>query len=141
MSTCLTKKTMLICGDLVFNSDFLACLPSTGSAVIIDENRSQRSAGVGCNIDSGSVEHFTYGVWPKWGHAAILEGRELDLFKRVAAMDRCYRWFSYEVLNSVLQKGGTLAASYPDTASLIEVDSIHDVMMARNLCSLHGVGG
>jgi hypothetical protein len=134
ISLCVSRRVMIICGDLVFGPDFLECVPCEGSAVIIDENRLHRSVEVGCNIDNDQVEHFAYGAWPKWAHAAILEGKELDLFKRVASLDRSCKWLCHEVLNSVLQKGGSLAAAYPETTSLIEVDSIQDVVRARNLC-------
>lgn len=129
------KKAILMCGDLVFGPDFLACLPEEGSAAIIDENQNHRSGEVGCNIDRERICHFSYGVWPKWGQAVQLADKELDLFRRVASRDQSARWFAYEVLNGVIDAHGVIVPAYPDKINLVEIDSTQDIERAKNLVS------
>lgn len=129
------KKAVLMCGDLVFGPDFLACLPEEGSVAIIDENQNHRSSEVGCNIDQERVCHFSYGVWPKWGQAVQLADKELDLYRRVASRDQSARWFAYEVLNGVIDAHGVLSPAYPDKNHLVEIDNTQDIDRAKSLTS------
>jgi len=133
IESCPAKRTILLCGDLVFGTDFLGCLNHEGSVVAVDRRKEQRKDEVGVNLDNEVVAHFTYGAYPRWAQAAALEGLELDLFRKIASQERCARWFAYEVLNSVIEKSGRLLAVHPSGTSLVEIDQIQDVIRARRL--------
>jgi len=133
IESCPSSRVILLCGDLVFGTDFLGCLNHEGSVIAVDTRKDQRKGEVGVNLDDGFVAHFTYGAFPRWAQAAALEGTELELFRRVASQDRCARWFAYEVLNSVIEKNGRLLAVHPSRTSLVEIDQIQDVARARRL--------
>lgn len=133
IESCPSDRVVLICGDLVFGTNFLGCLNRQGSVVAVDTRKEHRRGEVGVNLDNGFVAHFTYGAYPRWAQTAALEGKELELYRKVAAQDRCARWFAYEVLNSVVDRQGRLLAVCPSRTSLVEIDQVQDVAFARKL--------
>lgn len=128
-------RAILLCGDLVFGKNFLNCLTKTGSIISVDARPNHRQGEVGINVDNGNAVHFTYGAFPRWAQAVALEGVELELYRNIAAQDRCARWFAYEVLNAIIDQDGRFAVAHPSRMSLVEIDQIQDVIRARRLAS------
>ena len=76
------SKILIVYGDIVFTNDIFLNMPNE-SWVAIDNEKNQRSNEVGINIIDDYVEHFSYGISPKWGHVAMLMGKELSLYESI----------------------------------------------------------
>jgi hypothetical protein len=125
------KAALFVYGDLVFNAATFEGLPRDRSSVLVDQAGWFRDGEVGCNVVDGLAAHFDYGLATKWAQVALLTGRELALFRRLAAGRDKRRHFGYEILNDVLEHDGELAAVRPPKMHIVEIDTSRDIGPAR----------
>ena len=64
---------------------------------------------VGLRTEDGYVTHFSYGLEDKWSGIAYLEGRSLDIYRKICSREN-NKLCMFETLNILLEKGITLAA-------------------------------
>lgn len=125
---------LVVYGDIVFNDlvlgDELFC---SGSAVMVDPLGSERRTEVGMTITDGRVNHLDYGLALKWGHVSYLEGDVRERFESLLGEPRRRRQYTYEILNTIIDKGTPIAGISPSGSVLCEIDTCRDIPFARNL--------
>jgi hypothetical protein len=82
---------------------------------------------VGVVVADGRAASFSYGLEVKWAQIAYLTGRELQLFRKLAAGPEHRRYFCYEILDMVLDRGGELLCVEPPGMTIAEVDWPKDI--------------
>lgn len=122
-----TASVLVVYGDLVFNTRAIEGLDKSTSSLIIDARPGSREDEVGVNVVDDEVMCLAYGLPAKWAQIALLRPREAALFREVAREPRRKRQFGFEILNEILDRGGTFAAHVPDGLSLVEIDSSKDI--------------
>lgn len=129
------QRVLIIYGDLVYNEETLRGLPLRTSCVLVDEGAAQMGEfEVGVTVVDGRVTQFSYGLEQKWAQIAFLTGAELQSFRRLVRDPDRRRYFGFEVLNDLLEKGGQLVAiSLPKTAQLAEIDTVADLERATKV--------
>jgi CTP:molybdopterin cytidylyltransferase MocA len=123
-----TGRVVVVYGDLVFARDFLACVPDTGSAVLLEPPAPNRPCIPGAAVCRGRVCRLDFGLRPRWAQTFVLEGRELELFRQ-ESRDHLFPW---EVLNAVLDRGGVLQAVHASSCP-VDVDCPRDLIATRGV--------
>jgi choline kinase len=127
------SPALIVYGDLVFNRQTVSGLPLDRSSAILDLSGPGREQEVGINVVGGDVMCFSFGLPQKWAHVCLLTDSEKQLFLHAAQASHRSRFFGYEILNSVLDSGGTLEAISPAGMRLVEIDSSKDIGRARRI--------
>jgi hypothetical protein len=116
-------RVLVAYGDLAFDEQAVRALDRDASCVLAD--RAGRMP-VGLTADRGLVGHFHYGLPTRWGEMVLLTGRELALFKSLAAHPDRRQLLTFEVLNAVIDKGGEFTLVRSRDARLATVASVRD---------------
>lgn len=125
-------RVIIVYGDLVF-SHSASKIPLEGSWLLLDTTNkvtSNRKGEVGVNVADGKVASLNYGIWPKWGQILVLEGKELALFRQAAANPTRRRSFGFELINDVIEAGGSIGVVEQRGLKLVEVDCVQDISRA-----------
>lgn len=131
-----TEKVLLVYGDLVFSANSFAGLPLNQSSIFVDPKGIQMGADeVGLNVVDGRVTRLDYGLEDKWAQIALCAGQELELLRRIASERDRRRCFGFELLNAVIDKGGSFRALAPEGMRLAEIDSSKDIERAMVIAS------
>jgi choline kinase len=128
-----STKVLIVYGDLVFNEATFQNLSLTESCVIINTDKQIRDFKVGVTVVDGYISRFSYGLPIKWGQITYLAGKEVKLFRAASNLQEHKKYYGFELLNIVLEQGGTLKAVEPDDMKLYEIDSSKDIGLARKL--------
>ncbi len=128
------RSALVVYGDLVFSPSFFDSLGDK-SAVLVDTRGQFRDFEVGCNVVDGVVTHFSYGLDTKWAQVVLLTGRELSLFRRLAASKERRKHFGFEVLNEILEHNAELVAVEHPGTKVVEIDTSKDIEAARKILS------
>jgi len=132
------SRALIVYGDLVFDPTLLGGLSQLApeeSAAIIDNRGKLPKHEIGATIDkaTGRVAHFNFGLPNKWCHIALLAGRELSLFRSIAARTDRQNLLAWEVLNEVLERGGELSAIDSNGSPSLIIDTSKDIERAREM--------
>lgn len=130
---CATGRVLVVYGDLVFNEEAVDGFDLRRSSVLVDSRQGVREYEVGTNIVDGAVTTFSYGLPVRWAHIAYLTGRELALFQNSFVVRERRRYFGYEILNEVVDRGGRLTAQEPEGLEVVEIDTTADLSEARRM--------
>jgi choline kinase len=128
------RPALVVYGDLVFNREALAGLRTDRSSVLA-EDCSARPEEVGLNVVDGLVARFAHGLRVKWAHVAVLAPKEKGLFVHLSQGHSRRKFFTYEVLNDVIDAGGMLHVAYQPLMQLVEIDYVRDIDHARRLAA------
>ena len=115
-----TEQILIVYGDLVF-SRMSFSLPSSSSLFYISGNP---KSDIALNLEEDKVVHLSYISELKWAQVIFLTGKELELFRKSCYSRENNVMFGHEILNMVLQLGGTFKAL--QTHSVFELDTISD---------------
>lgn len=124
------NDVLIVYGDLVFNKEAVRIVGGP-SVVTVDNSHRIDDEEVGLTVVDGRVTQFAYDLETKWAQIAYLTGRETEIFRK-AVWDRDHsRWFGFEALNKVVEKGGTIRAVEPRGMKVAEIDSSKDIDRAK----------
>lgn len=126
------RPTLIVYGDLVFPTSFVADLPLDRSSAVVTEGYG-REEEVGANVVGGLVTRFAFGLKAKWGHVCVLTPADRDLFVSIASLPSRRKHFGYEVLNDVIDGGADLHAVLRDGTGVCEIDTSRDIEAARRV--------
>lgn len=130
----LSNKCLIIYGDLVFNDDSINSITSNKSRILVDTNNNINSDEVGLIVDENkNISNFSFGLNEKWSQITYLEGEELEIFKEICYNDDSRKWFGYEILNQVINRGGTLKSHKIISSLTFDVDTIQDLNKAKTM--------
>jgi choline kinase len=127
------EKCLIIYGDIIFNKIAIQDLYGGGSKIVIDNNDKTRREEVGVMHYGGEVTNLSYGIDEKWCQITYLSGKEMKMFESIAGVEDHRRWFGYEVLNEVINKGGKFLSCVPSGLRICEIDSPKDVKRVRSM--------
>ena len=124
---------MIVYGDLVFNSEAIKHIPFQKSSVVIAE-RGMGDEEVGCIIgEDNKLTHLMYDLAPKWGQIAFFTGMELQLLKNLCWDEKNNTKFGFEIINNIIDKGGSFNCIQNDKIQIIDIDSSKDIQRAREI--------
>lgn len=121
---------LIIYGDLVFNEKAISQMAFRGSSVLIDSKGFIGEDEVGTTVIHGCVSMFSYGLKRKWGQIAYLTGKEYELFRKIMCHYDKRKWFGYEGMNEVIDRGGQFRAVEPYDLKIAEIDTNRDIERA-----------
>jgi choline kinase len=128
------SNTLIVYGDLVFNEQTFRGLPlDSGSFVIIDNKNQIREYEVGLTVVDGHATQFSYGLPTKWAQIAYLSGKDLDNFYNSAADIDHKKYYGFEILNNVIERGSKLSVIEPEGMKIYEIDSSKDIEEAKKI--------
>jgi NDP-sugar pyrophosphorylase family protein len=119
-------KSLIINGNLLFNSSAFEGLITKKSGVLIDTKKRFKHEEVGVNIDKDHVVWFSYGLPTKWAQISYLIGKELNLFRDLITLPHKKKEATFEILNKVLDHGGMLRALEPENMKVKEINIFKD---------------
>lgn len=125
----LSNQVLIVYGDLVFEHALLQkfARQSDKSYILCDNTGQILETEVGLTHNNEIVEHFTYGINPKWGQIVYLTGFELEKFEAIATQSESNRLLAYEVFNKIIEIGGHFHIIKIDNEKLIEIDHPKDI--------------
>ena len=129
-----TKPTvLLIYGDLVFNAVALQSLILSESSLITKvDTMGERE--VGCVINEYDIlENIMYDLPHKWGQIAFFCRKELGLLQEMCWDSKNHKKFGFEIINSIIDKGGQFKCTDNKNIKIVDIDSSKDIPMAARI--------
>ena len=130
-----SERVLVVYGDLVFNDAAISSLDISHSctSASLDDARKQE---VGCIIDeNGNLANMMYDLELKWNQILYLQGRELELFKTECFNRKHSKYFTFEIINKVIQNGGKIKCVHDRAIKVMDIDVSKDLTYAKeNLC-------
>jgi len=120
-------NVLIIYGDLIFNPETLLGLTEDESRAIIDTKDRFKNEEIGVTIVDDKITNFAYGLDTKWAQIIYLTGKELKLFREFCSDRKKGRMYPFELLNMVINRGGSIGVVEPDGMKITEVDSLRDL--------------
>ena len=128
-----TERVLIIYGDLVFNELALSKMDYSASCTSASNDKS-RQHEVGCIIDaSGNIANMMYDLEIKWNQILYLDGKELNLFRKICQERKNKKLFGFEILNKVIDCGGKINCIVDDSIEVVDIDTSKDLIRANNI--------
>ena len=121
------NDVIIVNGDLIFNVFTLQNLTKYGSCVVVDSQDRFNRDEVGVTVVENMAVNFAYGLPVKWAQIIYLTGRELSIFRKICNDRENNKMHTFEILNKVIESGGTLIADEPKGMQIKEIDSLKDL--------------
>lgn len=123
------NKLLIIHGDLHFNIETLKGLNYNKSFLLIDNNLQMSDREVGMAINDNKVTNLSYGLKSKWCQIAYIQGQEYEILKQILLKDKeqIRKKVSFEIINDIINRGGSFCCIEPDKMKIIEIDCIRDI--------------
>lgn len=132
-----TTNVLVIYGDLVFNSHTLNIplnkLSKENKSALIVGSNIMSDDEIGCTIVNDKVEYLSYNLPVKWSQITFFTGKELSLLQQIAWNQDKEKWYGFEALNYIIEKGGEFQAITPNKIQITDVDSSKDFPMAKQI--------
>ena len=133
LRACTNKNVLIVYGDLVFNEETCKNLTLENSCLLIDDYGLMTKDEVGCNISDNKVQYLIPDVPNKWAQIAYITGKELEIFKKVSWDKKNSRFFGFEAINKVIEKGGEFASVSPRGMMVTDVDTSKDLVASNKI--------
>jgi len=121
----------VIHGDILFNHTAIQCLDnkssilSAGSACVIDENKP------GIKELNGKAVSLAHDLNPRWSQVLRVQDKELTLLRNIVFNYKLsQRWFTYEVINKIISRKGSVAVCENQNAKVIEINNLKKINQA-----------
>ena len=126
-------NNLVIYGDLVFNAVTLQSLVLSESSLIANVD-TMGDREVGCVINEyDMVENIMYDLPQKWGQIAFFCHKELKLLKEMCWDRKNHKKFGFEIINSIIDKGGKFKCVKNKDIKIVDIDSSKDIPMAASI--------
>lgn len=135
LNAALNGSVLIIYSDLVFNGAAIANINHGGSSKLIISKDQFPTDNIGVDTDDNkTASSFSFLVEDKWAQIVYLKGLEYELLEKIAFnYDSSQNWFGYELLNHIIESGGTFITSSPSDMRIVEVDCSKDIDKANNI--------
>ena len=127
-----SSKVVIIYGDLVFNAETIKSISVDRSSIIIT-NKSMGDDEVGCVVEGDELRNLMYDLPIKWGQISVFVGKELKLLKQLCWNDNNKTKFGFELINEIIQQGGSFQCIKNDNIKIIDIDNSKDIQKAREI--------
>tara|TARA_Y100001970_G_C14251329_1_gene872111 strand:- start:1647 stop:2198 length:552 start_codon:yes stop_codon:yes gene_type:complete len=120
---------LLVHGDLYFNSDILETADFSKSFVVLDTTNSIADREVGMTMVNEKVSILSYGLKDKWAQMAFFTGKELAMLRQLCykANQESKSLLTFEIINSIINKGGSFKVHKPNKTFIVEIDCMKDI--------------
>jgi len=127
----MNKRAFLIMhGDLIFNKQTIYEPNYNKSFIIIDTQNHIESKEVGVTVVNNKATIFSYGLDVKWCQMAFVTGKELRIMRQIFNKfeNSSKKMLSFEILNKIIENGGTFECHEPHGMKIMEIDRIRKGM-------------
>ncbi len=129
------EPTLICYGDLVFNAPTISAnnLDLSHSHAILS-TAEQAPGDVGATVVDGEITTFSFGLTSlTWAHIVLLAPFERSLFINIASEPHRQRQYGHEILNEVIERGGTILSRTPPKLQIVEISSSKDMPKAMQI--------
>lgn len=120
-NNCDCASTLIIHGDIFFESFLLDTIDIKESSVVIDTMGRMPEDDIGVTIVDNKATIFAYGLSNKWCYITYLRGKEFELFKSFCSDRENSTKFVWEGLNHVIDNGGSIKTIENKEANIIKI--------------------
>jgi choline kinase len=130
-----SERVLVVYGDLIFNERAIGSLDCSTSCTSASHDPMRKNE-VGCIVDhNGNLVNMMYDLDMKWNQILYLHGKELSLFKAECFNRKHSKYFCFEIINKILEKGGRIKCICDTKTKVMDVDVSKDLLYAReNIC-------
>ena len=116
-------------GDLYFDINTLSGADYSKSFVVVDSQQRIREKEVGVTVVNDKASILSYGLSVKWCQIAFLTGREFGVLRQICSKGapESKTLLTFEVINSIINRGGLIKAHEPKQMSIVEIDCMKDI--------------
>lgn len=129
LNNTLCNKVLFIHGDIFFKEDLFDGAKFDKSFLVVDGNNDIAEKEVGVTVDKKQISILSYGLKKKWGQMCFLTGKELktlrNIFQKFEETDK--KMLSFEVINKIIENGGSFKYHENSKSHIIEIDCIKDI--------------
>ena len=127
------NSVLLIYDDIVFNKETIMGLTTDSSYVIIDNLKQIANNKVGVTVVDNKATIFSYGLPTKWAKIVHLSKNELNILKNICTTSNVGHLFVFELLNLIINAGGTIGAIEKSEMKIVEINVNKDINKARKI--------
>jgi choline kinase len=122
-------NVLFIHGDIYFKSKLLKSADYTKSFLVVDANEDMSEKEVGLTASGNKVSILSYGLEKKWCQMCFLTGKELKILKSIFLkfQESDKKMLSFEVINKIIENGGSFACHEKKGSHVVEIDCIKDI--------------
>jgi choline kinase len=125
------ENVIVIYGDLFFTYEALN-FDLDKSCVVIDKV-GHMDTTIGCSNNGECVDIMLYGMPYKWCEIAFFRGKELNTLKNICWNENKYKLFGFELINEIVDKGGSFNIYGNDKAKVCDLDCAKHLAKAKEL--------
>ena len=116
-------------GDLYFDINTLSGADYSKSFVVVDDEQRIREKEVGVTVVNDKASILSYGLSVKWCQIAFLTGKEFGILRQICSKGtpESKTLLTFEVINSIINRGGAFMAHKPKQMSIVEIDCMKDI--------------
>lgn len=126
----LLDNILFLHGDLVFDENILSLINLNKSCILTSSENRIEEKEVGLTVDSnGNVSILSYNLPTKWCQIAYLSSNEVDILRKILIKgDIDFKYMlTFEILNKLIEFGGSLQAIDIKNSFIKEIDSLKDI--------------
>lgn len=129
LNNSVNDNVLFIHGDIYFEPSLFKNANFNKSFLIIDGNNNIEDKEVGVTVNKNSVSILSYGLKKKWCQICYLTGKELRILKNIFSKfkESDKKMLSFELLNKVIENGGTFQYYENSESKIVEIDCIKDI--------------
>jgi len=124
----INTRFMFIHGDIFFNQQCLN-VDYSESFLIVDSSQMMKDDEIGVTTIDEKASVLSYGLKTKWAQIAYFTGKEHkilgSILQKFEHQDK--KKLSFEVINDVINAGGSFNCYEPSKMKLLEIDRIKDI--------------
>jgi choline kinase len=116
-------------GDLYFDIKTIDSADFSKSFIVVDNKKRMREKEVGVTVVNDKASILSYGLDTKWCQIAFFTGKEFAILRQICskATNETKTLLAFEVINSIISRGGIIKAHEPDSMSIVEIDCMKDI--------------
>lgn len=121
------SRCIVIYGDILFNKATIEKLPNE-SCLIIDKSNKAPKSEIGVIMENDHAVHLDFGLPNQWCYIIQLMGKELELFKIISHNHDKRKLSGHEIINEIIDKGGSFKCFEPKKMKIVEIDCTKDLL-------------
>jgi choline kinase len=124
----INNNVLFVHGDIYFTEKIFKNANFKKSFIVVDANNDISDKEVGVTLNKNKTTILSYGLQKKWCQMCFLTGKELKLMKSLLLkMDQNdKKMLSFELINKIIDCGGSFEAHEEEGAHVVEIDCIKD---------------
>lgn len=128
------ERLLIMHGDIIFNIETLKDLTYNKSFLLVDSQNRMQDREIGVNILGSYAASLSYDLKTKWCQIAYFCGKEYQHLKAICRKDShdISRKLFFEIVNSVIDRGGNFLCHEPIKMNIFEIDSMNDLYENTN---------